>query len=738
MRCRFVKKLFGSESSGYTVAVYGTRESIPMSVVSRYSLPGHRCFTAVGSGLPCNEAIEADLEGEWKTGKYGLQFHVSCHQEVLPSTAEGIESYLGSGLLKGFGPGIAARIVARFGEKSFEVLETQPEKLLEIPGITPDRLKTALECYEASRELRGIVAFLSPFGVTPNKAMKIYDVFGVDSVEKLKENPYLLTSIHGFGFKTADSIARHLGVPADDPQRIGEGVLYALEDACGSGGHVFFPVEKLVKRGVKLLNDDYEGTPVSEASVNEAIYRLVVKSRLVHEGECLYTTESYEAEVNTAADTAKLIAAAHSAEAVEGRITALERELHVILSPLQRQAVRQAFTYGFSIITGGPGTGKTTILRFITWIYRALNPAKQMTLMAPTGLAARRMADSTGETAQTIHSAFCISPDHEREQDEGPIQSDFVIIDECSMIDQRLASRIFARIDPHTRVLLVGDADQLPSVGPGNVFRDFIDSGVIPVTKLDTIFRQAGMSRIISNAHAINTGSCALDFSHGEFRLSPCETSEEAAGLVVEEYLKALKENPMESIQILTPLRKQSIAGSEALNDVIREKVNPSAPGRAEVTYLGRLFREGDRVMQTRNRKNVSNGDIGSIVSIVPDEGEGVIVLVSFSDGRQVRYPQTHLEDLTLAYAVTIHKSQGNEWGTVIVPVVMSFYRMLQRNLIYTAVTRAKNNVVLVGNKKALFTAVKSNKGNARNTALAERLRLAVGEAELQELKPAV
>lgn len=306
------------------------------------------------------------------------------------------------------------------------------------------------------------------------------------------------------------------------------------------------------------------------------------------------------------------------------------------------------------------------------------------------------------------------------------------------MIDQRLASRIFARINPHTRVLLVGDADQLPSVGPGNVFRDFIDSGVIPVTKLDTIFRQEGMSRIISNAHAINMGSCALDFSHSEFRLSPCETSEEAAGLVVEEYLKALKENPMESIQILTPLRKQSIAGSEALNEVIREKVNPSAPGRAEVTYLGRLFREGDRVMQIRNRKNVSNGDIGTIVSIVPDEGEGVIVLVSFSDGRQVRYPQIHLEDLTLAYAVTIHKSQGNEWGTVIVPMVMSFYRMLQRNLIYTAVTRAKNNVILVGNKKALFTAVKSNKGNTRNTALAERLRLAVGEAELRELKPAV
>lgn len=737
LKCRFVKLLYSNAANGYTVAVYATKDSLPLSVVSRYTYPGHRCFTAVGTFLPCSDAVEVEMEGEWQTGKYGMQLRVNGFQELLPSTAEGIENYLGSGLLKGIGPGTAAKIVARYGEKTFEVLEKRPEELLDIPGITPDRLKTALECYEASREIRDIVTFLTPFGVSANKAVKIYHAFGGGSAEKVKENPYVLTQIHGFGFKTADAVARHLGMEPDDPIRIKEGTAFALEEACMTDGHLFFPLEKLVRKAVKLLNDGYSTAPVTEDHIKNAVYRLVLDKRVVKDGNNLYTAEGYKAEADTAEAVAKLLDLPYSAVNVEARITALEHEFNVILSPQQRQAVRQALSYSFSVITGGPGTGKTTILRFITRLYRDLNPEKRMVLMAPTGLAAKKMEESTRFEARTIHRSLQISLGAEGEKSRQDHSIDFAVMDECSMIDQRLAKRVFDDLGPKAKVLMVGDEDQLPSVGPGNVFHDLIESGPVPVTKLDAIFRQSSHSRIISNAHRINTGSLGLDFAHNDFRLVPCEEAEDAAKLVVKEYMQALKDDPEKSVQILTPMRQKSVAGSEALNETIRELVNPARPGVAEVKFAGRLFREGDRVMQTKNRKTASNGDIGTVSHIIPGEDGSLEVYVGFPGRRDVKYSLADLEDLTLAYAVTIHKSQGNEWNTVIIPVVMSFYRMLQKNLIYTAVTRAKTNVILVGSKKALFTAIKNDKGNARNTALGLRIRQAFEDPE-GSLKEAV
>lgn len=733
LKCRFVKAVYTNAGNGYTVAVYATKGSIPISVTSRYSYPGHRCFTAVGNSLPCSDAVEVELEGKWQTGKYGMQFFVESFQEILPSTAEGIENYLGSGLLKGIGPSTAAKIVARYGEKTFEVLENRPEELLTIPGITPDRLKTALECYEASREIKDIVTFLSPFGVSPNKAVKIYRAFGGGSVEKVKKNPYILTAIYGFGFKSADAVARHLKLPPDDPMRVKEGTAFALEELCSSGGHLYFPLEKLIPKALKLLNNGFPKCPVTEEHVGNAVYRLVVDKRIVKDGENLYAAEEFAAETDTARAVAKLLDRPYSAVNLEGKITALEHEFGVILSPQQRQAVRQAVSCGFSVITGGPGTGKTTILRFITRLCRDRKPDGDLALMAPTGLAARRMSESTGYEAATIHSTLQLSPNPGEEQRGKHIVQDFAILDECSMIDQKLAKEVFDRISPSAKVVMVGDVDQLPSIGPGNVFHDLIESGPVPVTKLDTIFRQSSQSRIISNAHRINTGSLGLDFSHSDFRLVPCEEPQEAAKLVIEEYVKALKDDPEKSVQILTPLRQKSVAGSEALNEEIREQINPASPRKTELRYMGRLFREGDRVMQTRNRKMLSNGDIGVISHMIAGEDGDMETFVRFPDGREVKYALTDLEDLTLAYAVTIHKSQGNEWNTVIIPVVMSFYRMLQRNLIYTAITRAKTNVILVGSKKALFTAINNNKGSARNTALSERIRQRFEEPDLKK-----
>lgn len=336
MKCRFVKTVFYNEQNGYTVAVYATKENLPLSVISKLQIPGYRCFTAVGSYLPRNETVMVELRGEWKKGKYGVQLSVSESEEILPSTAEGIENYLGSGLLKGVGPSTAKRIVEKYGEETFDVLENHPEYLLDIPGITEDKLKTALECYEASRGIRDIVAFLTPFGVSPNKAVKIYRKYGSLAVKRVKENPYCLTKIHGFGFKTADAIAKHLGFAADNTLRVIEGTAHTVSELCAAGGHLFVPLDKLVKSSLKLLNSGYPNNPVSEDDIARALYRLVSTERIVKESDRIYPYESYAAEKSTAERAAKFLKQPISLLGSEKMINSLENELHILLSPQQR------------------------------------------------------------------------------------------------------------------------------------------------------------------------------------------------------------------------------------------------------------------------------------------------------------------------------------------------------------------------------------------------------------------
>lgn len=732
MECKYYSTVFANEATGYRVVAYATKEELPKGVSCRFRCPGYHCFIATGINLPVSNAAGVKLEGKWKQDKYGLQFAVSSFQDILPTTAEGMKRYLASTLIRGIGPVTAAAIVERFGERTFDIIEKEPELLCEIPGITEAKLETILESYRRNRQLRDIVAFLAPFDTSPNKAVKIYEAFGSSALVKIKENPFVLTYIHGFGFKTADVIARHLKVPLADPRRIKAGILYAFGETAVPKGHVYLPQDTVVKKALLLLNEEGEELVVDRNMVKKAMYQLVVDQQLYLDGEAVYLFESYLAEQGTARRISELLARPRQSIDIRLTLAAVEKTMGIELSPKQRQAVSAAFQCDFSIITGGPGTGKTTLLKAIIGVYKRLYPYHSLLQVAPTGLAAQRMAESTETEAMTLHSALGIYSDGRSMEGHKEINADLLVIDECSMIDQRLAWELFQRISLGTKLLFVGDADQLPSVGPGNVFRDLIECGEVPVTKLDVIYRQSGTSRIIVNAHTINSGNLGLSFSPDDFELIPCEAPEDAAQMVEEAYVRERAANPEQSIQILTPFRRNSPAGSEALNASLQEKINPARYGKGEVKLGGRIFREGDRVMQTRNHSSLklSNGDIGTVISAIQDESKGAFVQVEYSGGRTATYTAVNCDELEMAIALTIHKSQGNEWDTVIIPMVMGFYRMLKKNLIYTAVTRAKRKVILVGSKRALFTAIKQKDSELRNTALADRIREEVEQLE--------
>lgn len=728
---RFDRTIFYNPVSKYTVAAYKTADtSVPECARGQYYYRDHLIrFTAVGYDLPRTDALEVTLEGQWKDGKYGLQLMVEQWREIVPRTIDGIRGYLASGLLKGIGEKTADAIVNRFGLDTLDVLEDAPERLLEIRGITEERLAEIKVSYAESRMLRDLMTLLAPYKVTPATAQKIYQHFGIGCLDILQKSPYRLCEISGFGFKRVDAIVQKLGGRLDDPMRIQGALHYTLEDNKSKGGHLFMAREDLLTEAHTMVNEKVPLVQlrVPAEKVEEQYQAMLLHGDVVAVKESVYLPRTFALEDETARKVADILTEQPPEEPIGFVLGQVKQQLGIRLSARQEQAVETAFRHNLSIITGGPGTGKTTVLKTILTVYQKLHEDGKVLLAAPTGRASRRMAESTGfQGAKTLHSALRLGNEEVEEQlqrEQSSLDADLIIVDETSMVDQWLAKQFFSRVRSGTKIVLVGDADQLPSVGAGSVFRELISCGLIPVTVLDEIFRQAKDSRIAYNAKYINESR--TDLLYGEdFAFVRCKTQEDAAELVESIYLQEISRIGVEQVQILSPFRSDGAASAQRLNEVIREKVNPADRSSAELKIGNQVFRVNDRVMQTKNKGFISNGDVGFIRAIEPLAPHGGKVRIEFSDDRVVEYNAEDMGSIEFAYAATVHKAMGSEYDTIIMPILKAHTILLDRNLVYTAVTRAKRKVILVGQKDVLFMAIHRYQVRRRNTNLGERIGL--------------
>lgn len=674
--------------------------------------------TLTGSLLDVPVGSVLLVEGEWKVNRqYGNQFEAKSWEEVMPATIYGIEKYLGSGLVKGIGPVFAKAIVSRFGLETLDVIENDIERLKEVPNLGNKRVEKIRESWEKQKEIKNVMVFLQGYGVSTAYAAKIYRQYGKESVSRVKDNPYRLADdIWGIGFKTADSIASKMGYAKDDLRRCRSGILYTL-NRLADDGHVYAEEEQIVTAAGELLEAE-------EQAICAALASMIENKDLIQDSEAIYLPPFYYAEQGSARRLKELatqelsdvmldMAAEPETEYGSGRA-------EIIYDEIQQQAIDKALDSRIMVLTGGPGTGKTTTTKGIIEAFR--NRGKRILLAAPTGRAAKRMSEATGMEAKTIHRLLEYNPmEGYKINDEKPLDGDVLIVDECSMIDIILFYNLLKAVPKEMRLILVGDIDQLPSVGAGNVLRDIIDSGRIPVIRLTRIFRQAQASRIVMNAHAINAGYFP-NISNGretDFFFIKADDAEAIPELIislVRDRLSKAYNMPPQEIQVLTPMQRGAV-GAANLNQLLQQRLNPAG---VSLSRAGYIYRQGDKVMQIRNNydKNVFNGDIGFITSV--DTFEKTLTVVF--DGRLVEYEQSELDELTLAYAITIHKSQGSEFPIVVMPVTMKHFVMLQRNLIYTGITRAKKICVLVGTAKALGYAVRNQTVSQRNTRLKERL----------------
>ena len=723
MLCRFDRAIFQSDN-GYCVFSYSTQdESVPKEARKNTFFSDDKIhFTAVGYHLVSTNVVEAELDGTWEQSKHGLQLSVTTCKQIVPTDQAGVLAYLSSGIIKGVGPEIAKAIVAKFGDKTMEVLDQNPQQLLSIRGIAKTKLKTIVASYEETKALSDLMIYLAPFGVSMKKAAMIKEEFGDQSLQIVKTDPFQLCRIKGFGFMTVDSIARKTKVSLKHPMRYAGAINYVLDEARVSG-HLFLSVDETVGRCYDLLNSDCEAEVVSEGEIRQAISNERLESRIYVEGTRVYLSYERMCEVKAAKRIVSMILQEDFEEIydLDEKIDQAEQTLKQKLAPSQRKAVKLCLSHPISIMTGGPGSGKTTTLRFILDIYKKEYPSNEILLAAPTGRASRRMAEQTGMFASTLHSALGLITDEESPlNDTELLPADLIVVDEFSMVDMRLAYILLERIKPGAQLLIVGDADQLPSVGAGNVLREMIRSEKVPTAVLDTIFRQASNSRIIVNAHAINHNDTHLQYGD-DFQMLEVQNAEDAAQLVVKNYLQEVSQHGLENVQILSPFRKRGAVASNALNETIRDLVNPASKRKMELKCGSRVFRVGDRIMQTANRNGVSNGDVGLITGMVKVDDE-VFVDIRLLDGRELRYSKDMMEDVEFSYCLTIHKSQGQEYPVIIVPLLKEHYIMLRRNLLYTAVTRAKAKVILIGQRQAVYIAIHKCDVGQRNTVLADRI----------------
>lgn len=670
------------------------------------TLVGNLLDVPAGSVLLC--------QGEWRVDrKYGQQFQCSTWEEVMPATAYGIEKYLGSGLVKGIGPKFARLIVDRFGTGTIEVIETDIERLNEVHGIGPKRIAKISESWERQKDIKNVMLFLQGHGVNTAFAAKIYREYGKESVSKVQENPYRLADdIWGIGFKTADGIASKMGYGKDDPRRVRSGILYTLGQLADEG-HCFATGEQLLGTAAELLD-------VGEEAIGAVLADMSGAGDVITDGEAIYLPPFHYAECGVAR---RLLALRNGNGSLFSEDEPeLPRVEGIVYDETQLEAVRLALKSKVMVLTGGPGTGKTTTTKAIIGALRS--SGMKVLLAAPTGRASKRMSEATGMEAKTIHRMLEYNPkDGYQRNADNPLTGDALIVDECSMIDILLMNNLLKAVPDGMRLILVGDIDQLPSVGAGNVLRDIIDSGAVPVIRLTRIFRQAQTSRIVMSAHAVNAGRLP-DLSNGretDFFFLREEDPEKVAESIVDlvgRRLPGAYGIGADSIQVLTPMQR-GVVGAASLNIALQQSLNGNGDSLSRGGYT---FRKGDRVMQLRNDydKEVFNGDLGYITEV---NLEDRVLKVDF-DGRETEYDSSELDELSLAYATTIHKAQGSEYPVVVIPVMMNHFVMLQRNLIYTGITRARKVCVLIGQLKALSYAVRNLTVQKRNTRLKERLAI--------------
>jgi exodeoxyribonuclease V alpha subunit len=710
---------FTNEENGYTIA--------------RVKISGRQdLVTVVGYLMSPAPGEMLTMKGEWVTHpKFGEQFKVTEYKTTVPATIFGIEKYLGSGLIKGLGPVIASRIVKKFGEKTLDVIENDIETLALVEGIGKKRIVMIQNAWEEQKEIRDVMLFLRSHGVSSGYATKIFKRYGNRSVAVVKDNPYRLAAdIFGIGFVIADSIAEKLGFRKDSPKRIEAGILYVL-NKLSDDGHVFYPYEYLIKKSRETL-------AVERDAILEAIADLAMNQQLVLEdlnesiddfkenNKGVYLAKFHRCETGIAARLKTLSAAPKSIRSVnaESALRWVQKRLDIRLAENQAKAVRCALENKIMVITGGPGTGKTTIINAILKIFSELGV--KILLAAPTGRAAKRMSEATGHEARTIHRLleYSFARGGFQKNEDKPLSCDLLILDEVSMIDTVLMYHLIKAIPTFATVVLVGDINQLPSVGAGNVLNDIIGSHAVPVVELNKIFRQARESRIIVNAHKINNGILPTFEDHvpgNDFYFIQQEDPEKVLDIILElikeRIPKRFNLDPVHDIQVLTPMHK-GVVGADNLNTKLQESLNPS---NTEIIRGNRNFRINDKVMQIRNNydKEVFNGDIGRIAGIQPDENELTVLF----DGRHVVYEFYELDELVLAYAVSVHKSQGSEYPAVVMPVLSQHYILLQRNLLYTAVTRGRKLVVMVGAINALAMGIQNDKTQRRFSYLRYRLR---------------
>jgi len=708
-----------------TVDRFVYRDDDTSFTVARFQA-GTESVTIVGELVGVTEGLPLRLRGQWVVDrKWGRQFRVATYQLRSPETIVGIERFLGSGLIPGIGPEFARRLVGHFGMDTLEVIDHHPERLTEVQGIGASRAAKLAEAFAAQRHVQDVMVFLRGHGVSAAFAARIVKKYGNDAINIVRANPYRLAhEIWGIGFRTADSIAEKLGIARDAPERLEAGLLHALETSA-EDGHMHVPDDELVAAAAELLAVPADRIPPRLGALEER--GLVVREVLGHRGPCTALPSLRDAEVEAAARLAELAKTPGRGMALDlgAAIHAFESVTGLELATQQRRAVEAALTDKCSVITGGPGVGKTTIVKAIVHLARLVH--RKVALAAPTGRAAKRLGEATQWEAMTIHRLLEYQPHiggFARNR-ESPLDVDVVIIDETSMVDALLFRSLVVAMKPATQLVLVGDVDQLPSVGAGSVLADVIASDAATVIRLTEIFRQAAQSKIVVSAHQINQGELPdLDTPAGtaDFyfiaRDDPEAARQTIVDLVAERIPARFSFDPISQIQVLAPMHRGDL-GTAALNRALQERLN-KGDGH-ELVRGERAFRRGDKVMQLRNDydKGVFNGDIGVILAL---DGEGGTVTVDF-DGRIAGYERAELDQLQHAYAVTIHKAQGSEYPAVVIPLVTQHYMMLQRSLLYTAVTRGKKLVVLVGSKRAVALAVKNQTARQRYTWLAERVK---------------
>lgn len=722
--------VFKSSDTGYTVIKFRENNII---------------HTAVGVLPHVKEGQNLKITGSWVNhSQFGKQFKVEECEEILPTSKDGIEKYLSSGIIQGIGPVTAKKIVNKFGEDTLNILDNNIERLKEIEGIGKKKLETIIESYREQRELKNITIFLQTHGLSVNQCLKIYKKYGASSVDTVKNNPYILCDeISGIGFKTSDKIARSLGIEIDSPFRIQSGIRYVINEFCANG-HTFMPKDELIKEASNVLTVSGD---IIEENIKNAVLDRKIKLERVNDKEGVFTIPNYYCELGI---TNRILTLAISnfqdiSVDVDHLILQFEKKNNITFAESQKDAIISAFQNGIEIITGGPGTGKTTIIKCIIEIFETCG--LKVLLGAPTGRAAKRMSESTGKEATTIHRMLDMGVFEKEESvfvtnaEEHSLEADVVIIDEASMIDITLMNALLKSIKVGTRLIIVGDVDQLPSVGAGNVLNDFIESGFTKVVRLKEIFRQGKESMIVVNAHKINKGEMPkLNEKGTDFFFIRNDIQEGILNTIIDLINTRLPKfnsnwDKLKSIQVLVPMKK-GVLGVTNLNERIQNVLNPKAPYKKEKEFRSMVFREGDKVMQIKNNyslkwtriagkgehegSGVFNGDMGFIESI---DLEGKKLSIIFDDERRVIYDFMYLDELDLAYAITIHKSQGSEFPVVIIPAYIGAPLLMNRNLLYTGITRAKEMVVVVGIPKALKYMVDNTRSMERYSSLNWRIK---------------